>query len=220
VRDFVNREILPFVDEWEEKGQTPLHDLFKKMGQLGFLGIRYDPKYGGEGMDFWYETAFFEEISRIPALGIPMSIMVQTSMSTPAIEEFGSEYLKTNYLKPAIAGEMVGAIAVTEPDTGSDVNGLKTIATREGDDYIINGSKTFITNGTQADFATTLVRTSDAPGHHSFSLFVIPTDLPGYHVSKKLDKMGMRSSDTAELYFDNLRVPAKNMIGEEGEGFI
>jgi citronellyl-CoA dehydrogenase len=131
VRDFVKKEILPFVDEWEEKGQTPLHDLFKKMGDLGFLGIRYDPEYGGEGLDYWYETVFFEEISRIPALGIPMSIMVQTSMATPAMYEFGSEYLKNTYLKPAIAGDFVAAIAVTEPDAGSDVASLNTRAVKE-----------------------------------------------------------------------------------------
>jgi citronellyl-CoA dehydrogenase len=220
VRDFVKKEILPFVDEWEEKSQTPLHDLFKKMGDLGFLGIRYDPEYGGEGLDYWYETVFFEEISRIPALGIPMSIMVQTSMATPAMYEFGSEYLKNTYLKPAIAGDFVAAIAVTEPDAGSDVASLNTRAVKEGDEYVINGSKTFITNGIQADFITALVRTSDDPGYHSFSLFVIPTNLPGFQVSKKLKKMGMRSSDTAELFFDNLRVPAKNLIGDEGEGFI
>jgi len=220
VGDFVKKEILPHVDEWEESGLTPLHDLFKKMGSLGYLGIRYDSQYGGEGLDYWYETVFFEEISRIPALGIPMSIMVQTSMATPAIYEFGSEYLKTTYLRPAIEGNMVGAIAVTEPDAGSDVANLKTTAVRVGKNYIINGSKTYITNGTQADFVTTLVRTGQGRGYHCFSLFVIPTNLKGFHIGKKLDKLGMRSSDTAELYFDNLKVPAINMIGEENEGFI
>ncbi len=220
VRDFVNKEINPHVDEWEEQGMIPLHDLFKKMGDLGFLGIRYDPKYGGQGMDYWAETAFIEELARTDCGGVPMAIVVQTNMATPAIDEFGSEYLKENYLQPAITGEMVAAIAVTEPGAGSDVAAITTFAKKEGDHYILNGSKTFITNGTQADFLTLLARTSDDPGYHSFSLFVVPTNLPGFEVSKKLDKMGMRSSDTAELFFDDMKIPAKNLIGEEGAGFI
>ena len=220
VRDFVNKEINPNVDEWEEKGEIPLHDLFKKMGDLGFLGIRYDPKYGGQDMDYWAETAFLEEIARTSCGGVPMAIMVQTNMATPAIDEFGSEYLKETYLKPAIAGDMVSAVAVTEPNAGSDVSLLSTTARREGDYYILNGSKTFITNGTQADFLTLLARTSDEPGYHSFSLLIVPTDLPGFVVSKKLDKLGMRCSDTAELFFDNMKIPAENLIGMEGEGFI
>jgi len=220
VRDFVNKEINPYVDEWEEQGAAPLHDLFKKMGKLGFLGIRYDEKYGGEGLDYWYETVVLEEIARARCGGVPMAISVQTNMATPAIYEFGSDYLKETYLKPAIKGDMVGAIAVTEPDAGSDVFALKTTAVRDGDHYILNGSKTYITNGTQADFLTLLARTSDEPGYHSFGLFVVPTDLPGFQVSRKLDKLGMRSSDTAELFFDNMKIPAENMIGREGEGFI
>jgi len=220
LRDFVNKRINPFVDEWEAQGIAPLHELFKEMGELGFLGIRYDPKYGGEGLDYWYETVMLEEISHIKCGAIPMAIAVQTNMATPAIDQFGSEYLKERYLRAAIKGDMVGAIAVTEPGAGSDVAALQTFARRDGDSYILNGSKTYITNGTQADFLTLLARTSDAPGYHSFSLFVVPTHLPGFKISKKLDKLGMRSSDTAELYFDDLRIPAENLIGEEGEGFI
>jgi citronellyl-CoA dehydrogenase len=220
IRDFVKKEINPNVDEWEEKGKSPLHKIFKKMGDLGFLGIRYDEKYGGQGLDYWYELVLLEELGHIQGLGLPIAITVQTHMATPAIYEFGSEYLKETFLKPAIAGDMVAAIAVTEPDAGSDVSALATTAVRDGDFYVVNGSKTFITNGTQADFLTLLTRTSDDPGYHSFSLFVMPTDLAGFQVSKKLDKLGMKSSDTAELYFDNVRVPAQNLIGEEGEGFI
>lgn len=220
VRDFVNREVNPYVDAWEEQGIAPLHDLFKKMGDLGFLGIRYHEKWGGEGLDFWYETVVMEELARIRCGGVPMAIAVQMCMATPAIDEFGSDYLKETYLKPALKGEMVAAIAVTEPDAGSDVAALKTFARKDGDSYVLNGSKTYITNGTQADFLTLLARTADTTGYHCFSLFVVPTNLPGFHVSKKLDKMGMRSSDTAELYFDDLRIPAENLIGVEGEGFI
>lgn len=220
VRDFVEREINPYVDQWEEDGIAPLHDLFKKLGNLGFLGIRYDRKYGGQGLDYWHELVLLEELARINCGGVPMAISVQTNMATPVIHEIGSEYLKETYLAPAIAGDMVSAIAVTEPGAGSDVSALKTTAKKDGDEYIINGSKTFITNGTQADFLTLLARTSDAPGFHSFSLFVVPTNLPGFTVSKKLEKLGMWSSDTAELYFDDMRIPAANLIGNEGEGFI
>ncbi len=220
VRDFVNKRINPFVDEWEEKGIAPLHELFREMGELVFLGIRYDQKYGGEGLDYWYELVLLEECAHIHCGGVPMAIAVQTNMATPAIAEFGSEYLKETYLRAAIKGEMVGAIAVTEPDAGSDVAALKTFARKVGDAYVLNGSKTYITNGTQADFLTLLARTSDAPGYHCFSLFVVPTNLPGFHVSRKLDKLGMRSSDTAELFFDDLRLPKENLIGVEGEGFI
>ena len=220
VREFVDKEINPYMSEWEEKGEAPLHDLFKKMGDLGFLGIRYDPKYGGEGLDYWHDTVFLEELGRIHGFGLPVAIAVQTHMATPAINEFGSEYLKEAYLKPAIAGDMVSAIAVTEPDAGSDVSAIRTSARKDGDAYVINGSKTYITNGTQADFLTLLARTSDDPGYHSFSLFVVPTDLSGFQVSRKLNKMGLRSSDTAELFFDDVRIPAENLIGKEGEGFI
>lgn len=220
VRAFIDKEINPYVDQWEEAEQAPLHDLFKKMGDLGFLGIRYDPAYGGQGLDDWYETVFLEELARIDCGGIPMAIAVQTNMATPAIAEFGSEHLRETYLKGAIEGHLVAAIAVTEPDAGSDVAALRTTARRDGDHYVLNGSKTYITNGTQADFLTLLARTSDEPGYHSFSLFVVPTDLPGFSVSRKLKKIGMRSSDTAELFFDDMRIPAENLIGTEGEGFI
>ena len=173
VREFVNKEINPHVDEWEENKIIPLHTLFKKMGDLGFLGIRYDPKYGGQGLDYWYDLAFVEELGKIDAAGISMAITVQTHMATPAIDEFGSDYLKETYLTKAISGEMVSAIAVTESGAGSDVSALATTATRQGDHYVINGSKIYITNGTQADFMTLLARTSDDPGYHSFNLFEI-----------------------------------------------
>lgn len=219
VKRFVDREINPKMDEWEEK-TVPLHELFRKMGELGFLGIRYDPRYGGSGLDYWFETVFIEELGHIHGWGVPIAITVQTNMATPAIDTFGSEYLKEKYLKPAITGNMVAAIAVTEPGAGSDVAALTTRAVKDGDSYVLNGSKTFITNGCQADFLTLLARTSSNPGHHSYGLFIVPTDLPGFTVSKKLDKMGLRSSDTAELFFDNVRIPAVNLIGKETEGFI
>ncbi len=220
IREFVNKEINPNVDEWEEKGLIPLHDVFKKMGELGFLGIRYDEQYGGEGLDYWYECILYEEIAHTKGCSLPMATAVQCGMATPAISEFGSEYLKKRYLMPALKGEMVAAIAVTEPGAGSDVSAITTTAANHGDYYILNGSKTYITNGTQADFLTLLARTSDEPGYHAFSLFIVPTDLPGVSVGKKMDKLGMRASDTAELYFEQVKIPTQNMIGEEGAGFI
>ena len=148
VKEFVDKEINPYMDEWEEQGIAPLHDLFKKMGDLGFLGIRYDPKYGGQGLDYWYDLILLEEMAHCHGMGIPMAVSVQTHMATPAIDEFGSEYLKETYLMPAIAGDMVASIAVTEPGAGSDVASLQTTAKKDGDAYVINGSKTYITNGT------------------------------------------------------------------------
>jgi len=219
VRRFIDKEINPNMDTWEET-TAPLHELFKKMGSLGFLGIRYDPKYGGQGLDYWFETILLEELGHIHGLGVPTAIAVQTNLATPAIDMFGSEYLKETYLKPAIAGDMVSAIAVTEPDAGSDVFAIRTKAVKNNDHYVLNGSKTYITNGNQADFLTLLAKTSDDSNYHSFGLFVVPTNLPGLTISKKLDKLGLRSSDTAELFFDNVMVPAENIIGEEGEGFI
>lgn len=220
VRDFVQRELVPHIEEWEAQGRIPLKEVFRKMGELGFLGIRYDTKYGGEGLDYWYDVAFLEELYSMNCGGVGLAITVQTHMATPAIYEFGSDYLKQTYLKPAIKGELVSAIAVSEPDAGSDVAALKCFAEKKEGYYLLNGSKTYITNGTQADFLTLLARTSDEPGYHSFSLFVVPTDLPGFSVGKKLDKLGVRSSDTAELFFDDVKIPEENLIGIEGEGFI
>jgi len=220
VGEFVKKELNPNVDQWEEEGIAPLRDIFKKMGDLGFLGIRYDPRYGGQGLDHWYDTVFLEELGHIRALGLAVAITVQTHMATPAIAEFGSDFLKETYLKAAITGEKIGAIAVTEPEAGSDVAAIKTTAGKDRGDYVINGSKMYITNGTQADFYTLLARTGDEPGYHAFSLFVVPSDLPGVSVGRKLDKMGIRISDTAELFFDHVRVPARNLIGQEGEGFV
>ena len=217
---FVEKEINPHVDQWEASGTAPLHDLFKKMGDLGLLGIRYDPKYGGQGLDYWYETVFLEELGHIKGLGLAVAITVQTNMATPQIDMFGSDYLKEKYLKPAIAGEIVGAIAVTEPGAGSDVAGIKTTAKKDGDFYILNGSKMFITNGTQADWFTLLAKTGDGTTYDSFSMFVVPAKLEGVTVNRKLDKLGIRISDTAEIFFEDVKVPAENLIGTEGHGFI
>ncbi|MEM7345964.1 MAG: acyl-CoA dehydrogenase family protein [Chloroflexota bacterium] len=219
VRRFVETEINPYTEQWESERIFPAHELFKKMGNLGLLGLNYPETYGGGGMDYWYQVVMLEEIGRADSSGAPLGISVQTDMATPALAEFGSEELKQKYLAPAIAGDMVASIAVSEPDAGSDVASIRTRAEADGDDYIINGSKMWITNGTQADFLTLLARTSDDSGYRGMSLIVVPTDTSGFSVSRKLEKLGHHSSDTAILSFDNVRVPKSNRIGPEGTGF-
>ena len=220
VRRFVEEEINPHVEEWEEVGIFPAHDLFKKMGDLGMLGLTYPEEYGGQGLDFWYTTIFCEELGRAKASGVPMGITVHTDMCTPALAHFGSDELKQQFLAPSIRGEMVGCIGVTEPDAGSDVASIRTRAESDGDEWVINGRKLYITNGTQADWVCLLARTSDEGGFRGMSLIIVPTNTPGFSVSRKLRKLGNHSSDTAELMMDNVRVPKGNTIGPEGMGFI
>jgi citronellyl-CoA dehydrogenase len=219
VRDFVEAEIVPHADEWERDGIFPARELFTKMGSLGLLGVSYDPAYGGGGGDVFYTAILGEEIGRMPCLGVAMAIAVQTDMATPSLHRFGSHELKERYLRPAIEGRHVAAIAVTEPDAGSDVAGIRTKAVRDGDEWVINGQKLYITSGTQADWLCLLARTSDEGGYQGMSQIVVPAGAPGLSVSRKLDKLGMRSSDTAELLFEDMRVPVANTIGEVGRGF-
>jgi citronellyl-CoA dehydrogenase len=219
LRDFVEHEINPHVEQWEAAGIFPAHELFAKLGALGVLGLEYDPAYGGAGADHSYTAIFGEELGRAACGGVPMAIAVQTDMATPSLHRFGSPELKARYLAPTIAGKMVCSIAVSEPDAGSDVAGVKTRAVRDGDEWVINGTKMWITNGTQADWLCLLCRTSDEGGYRGMSQIVVPTDVPGFAVSRKLDKLGMRSSDTAELSFDDVRVPVANTIGEVNKGF-
>ena len=219
VRDFVEREINPHVDAWEDAGAFPAHDVFGRMSELGLLGLEYDPAYGGQGADHSYTVVLGEELGRIDCGGVPMAIAVQTDMATPSLHRFGDDDLKRRYLAPALAGEAVAAIAVTEAGAGSDVASIRTRADRDGDEWVINGAKLFITNGVQADWVCLLARTSDEGGHVGMSQIVVPTDADGFAVSRKLDKLGMRSSDTAELAFDDVRVPVANTIGEVGRGF-
>jgi citronellyl-CoA dehydrogenase len=219
VRGVVEREIEPNVDEWEAAGGFPAHDLFPKLADAGLLGLEYDTAYGGQGADHSYTVILGEEIGRSGCNGVPMAISVQTDMATPSLHKFGTEDLKKRYLEPAVKGRMVASIAVTEPDAGSDVAALRTRAERDGDEWIINGTKLYITNGTQADWLCLLARTSDEGGYRGMSQIVVPTDRPGFSVSRKLNKMGNWSSDTAELSFVDLRVPVANTIGEIGRGF-
>ncbi|MEC9406764.1 MAG: acyl-CoA dehydrogenase family protein [Abyssibacter sp.] len=223
VERFVLDEINPHVAEWERDGVFPAHEVFKKMGDLGILGINKPEEVGGMGLDYSYQMEFAEALGACTCGGIPMAIGVQTDMATPALARFGSDFLKEQFLKPAVAGEHVAAIAVSEPGAGSDVAGIKTTARREGDEYVISGSKQWITNGTQADWACTLVNTGDADPnsrHGNKSLIVIPLDAKGVDRTTKLDKLGQRSSDTAIIFFDDVRVPARHLIGEEGKGFV
>ena len=219
VRDIVEREINPHIDGWEAAGIFPAHELFPKLAEVGLLGLEYDPAYGGQGADHSFTVIYGEEVGRAGCGGVPMAISVQTDMATPSLHRFGTPELKERYLAPAIRGEMVAAIAVTEPDAGSDVAAIRTRAERDGDEWIINGTKLYITNGTQADWLCLLVRTSDEGGYRGMSQIVVPTDAPGFSVSRKLDKLGNRSSDTAELSFVDMRVPVANTIGTIGRGF-
>lgn len=216
---FIEAEINPYVDEWEENGPFPAHEVFKKMGDLGFLGVDKPEKYGGLGLDYSYAAIFNEALGSINCGGVPMAIGVQTQMATPALAKFGSEHVCEEFLRPAISGDQVCSIAVTEHSAGSDVAAIKTTAVKDGDDYIINGSKIFITNGAQADWMCVLANTSDDPVHKNKSLICVPTKAKGFTVARTLNKLGMHSSDTAELFFEDVRVPQRNRIGDEGLGF-
>ena len=219
VRKFVAKEINPHIAEWEAAGQFPAHEVFKKMGDLGLLGIKYPVEYGGMGLDFSYSMVAAEALGECNAGGVPMAIGVQTDMCTPALARFGSDQLREEFLAPSIAGDMVGCIGVSDVGGGSDVAALKTTARKDGDDYIINGSKMWITNGMQADWCCLLANTSEGPVHKNKSLIMVRMDSPGV-TRQKIEKIGMHSSDTAQLFFDNVRVPRRNLIGQEGMGFM
>ena len=216
---FIDAEINPHVRDWAASPPFPAHEVFRKMGELGFLGIDKPESCGGLGLDFSYAAAFLEALGHIDCIGTTTAIMVQTQMATPALARFGDPELQQRFLAPAITGEQVAAIAVSEPGAGSDVAAIKTTAVRDGDDYVINGSKLWITNGAQADWLCLLANTGDGPAHRNKSLICVPTDVPGFSVGRVLEKIGMHASDTTELYFENVRVPQSFRIGKEGHGF-
>jgi len=215
---FVRNEINPFVAEWERAEQFPSREVFKKLGDLGLLGLKYPEEFGGAGLDFSYSMVMAEALGECNCGGVPMAIGVQTDMATPALARFGSDALRKEYLAPTISGDYVACLGVSEPGGGSDVAALKTSARSEGSDYVINGSKMWITNGLQADWCCLLANTSEGPAHKNKSLIVVPMDAPGI-TKQKIHKIGMDSSDTAQLFFDNVRVPKRNLIGQEGLGF-
>ncbi|CAM2069987.1 Acyl-CoA dehydrogenase family protein [Sulfidibacter corallicola] len=219
VRQFIEKEINPHVETWEREGMFPAHDIFRKMGELDLLGITKPEKFGGLGLDYSFGVAFAEELGTIRCGALPMAIGVQTDMATPALARFGSDEVRREFLEPSISGEYVACIGVSEPHAGSDVAAIKTTAKKDGGDYVINGTKMWITNATQADWVCLLVNTSDGPSHKNKSLIAVPLKTDGVTFSTKLDKLGMRSSDTAQIFFDNVRVPQRFLIGEEGHGF-
>ncbi|MBV6507227.1 MAG: Acyl-CoA dehydrogenase [Acidimicrobiales bacterium] len=216
VRAFVEREIRPHADEWERAGIFP-RDLYRQAAKAGLLGLRYDPMWGGSGLDYFATVVLCEELAKCDTLGTAVGLMAQAEFALSVLADEASDSLKATWLEPAIQGELIGAIGVSEPGAGSDVAGLSTRARRDGDDYIISGQKTFITNGTRADFITLAVRTGE-PGPRGISLVVFPTATPGFEVGRKLDKLGARASDTGELFFDSCRIPATNVVGVEGSG--
>ncbi len=218
LRNFIERELAPHADEWEEAGLFP-REVFKKMGDLGFLGLRYPEEYGGANADYWYTVVLHEELPRCMSAGVALGLMVQADMCTPAIVDHGTPEQKEEFLGPAIRGEKIGAICVSEPGAGSDVKALRTKAVKDGDHYIINGSKTFITNGSRADWLTMAVKTDPDAGYGGISMFLVPADTPGFSVTRKLDKLGNRASDTAELSFEDCRVHQRYLLGEENKGF-
>ena len=216
---FVDKEINPFVAEWEAKEQFPAHELFKKMGKLGFLGLCKPEKWGGAGLDYSYSMVMAEELGHINCGGVPMAIGVHTDMATPALARFGSDELRKEWLVPTIAGDVVACLGVSEPGGGSDVAAVKTTAKSDGGDYVINGTKMWITNGLQADWCCLLANTSEGAPHKNKSLIVVPMATPGITKAKKIRKIGMMSSDTGLIHFDDVRVPQSNRIGEDGLGF-
>ncbi|QDZ29536.1 acyl-CoA dehydrogenase family protein [Noviherbaspirillum sp. UKPF54] len=220
LKRFIDNEINPFVDEWEEAEIFPAKELFRKMGQQGFLGVSKPVEFGGLGLDYSYSVAMAETLGHIKCGGVPMAIGVQTDMATPALARFGSDALRAEFLAPAIAGEMVACVGVSEPGAGSDVASIRTTARKDGDDYVINGSKMWITNSLQADWICLLANTSEGGRYSNKSLIVVPLKTRGISVAKKIKKIGMNSSDTGLLYFDEVRVPQRYRIGEEGQGFI
>lgn len=225
LKRFIDDHINPHVDEWEAVEMYPAHDVFKALGKLGLLGLTKPEAYGGAGLDYSYGMAMAETLGHIHCGGVPMSIGVQTDMATPALARYGSDELREQFLAPAIRGEMVSAIGVSEPGAGSDVAAIKTWARKDGDDYVISGQKMWITNSLQCDWICLLVNTSEGAIHKNKSLVIVPVRengklVKGFEVGKKIRKIGMNSSDTGLLYFDEVRVPQRYCIGQEGTGFI
>lgn len=218
IRSFVERELRPHADEWEAAGEFP-DTVFSRMGALGFLGLHFPREWGGQGGDYLTMLVLAEEMARCGSGGVAMAVSVQCEYVTPPILKFGTDAQKERWLRPAIEGRRIGALGITEPGAGSDVAGIATRAIRDGDEYVVNGAKTFITNGCRADFLLLVAKTNPELRHDGISLFLVDTDTPGFTVSRRLEKVGMRSSDTAELAFVDMRIPASNLLGEEGQGF-
>ncbi len=219
LKRFIDEEVNPHIDEWEAAEEFPAHQVFKRLGDLGLLGLTKPADYGGMALDYSYSVIMAETLGHVNCGAIPMAIGVQTDMCTPALARFGSDALKREFLAPAIAGDMVGCIGVSEPGAGSDVASVKTTAKKVGDDYVINGAKMWITNSLQADWMCVLANTSEGAAHKNKSLIMVPMNTPGVTRAKKIRKIGMMASDTGLIHFDDVRVPQRNRVGEEGMGF-
>lgn len=219
LRRIIDEDINPHVDEWEEAGRFPAHALFKKLGQAGLLGVNKPEAYGGLGLDYSYALATALELGHIRCGAIPMAIGVQTDMATPALAKHGSHALREQFLRPSIAGDMVACLGVSEAGAGSDVAAITTVARKDGADYVINGGKFWTTNGAQADWMCLLANTGDGPMHANKSLICLPMKTKGVVVARTLDKLGMRASDTAQIFLEDVRVPQTYRIGDEGLGF-
>jgi citronellyl-CoA dehydrogenase len=218
-RAFAEKELAPHVEEWEHDELFP-NWVFKRAGELGILGAHFPEEHGGGGQDYWFSVAKAEELHHCRMAGVSMGLLVQSDMATPVISDLGTKEQIEEFLKPALAGDKIASLGVSEPAAGSDVAGIKTVAKKDGDDFVISGQKTFITNGTRADFVTLLAKTKPEQGAHGCSFFLVPTNLKGFAVSKKLKKIGNKSSDTAELFLDEVRVPKRYLLGEENHGFM
>lgn len=217
LRSFVEKELLPHAETWEREQLFP-REVFTMLGEQGVFGVRYGEELGGSGGDIWHTAVVCEELPRSRMAGLTMAMLVQSDMATPIIGEIGTQEQKEEFLMPAIRGEKIAALGVSEPGAGSDVAGIRTVAKKDGDDYVISGQKTWITNGTRADFITLAARTSD-DRYGGISLFMFPTNTPGFSVGRKIEKAGNHCSDTAELFFDECRIPKRYLLGEEGHGF-
>jgi alkylation response protein AidB-like acyl-CoA dehydrogenase len=217
IHAFVTKELAPHAEEWEET--TFPDSVFHRMGELGFLGLSYPEEYGGQGGDYPCNLVLAEEMAHAGCGGLSMGVAVHTDMATPPVFQFGTEEQRQRYLVPSIKGDKISCIGITEPDAGSDVAGIKTRAVRDGGDWVINGSKTYITNGHRADYIVLVTKTDAAAGYDGFSLFLVDMDLPGVIREKRLEKLGMHASDTALLAFQDVRVPDDALLGEEGKGF-
>ena len=218
IRRFVERELRPNAAEWEEARWFP-NEVFTRMAELGFLGLKYPEEYGGQGGDYLHDAVLTEELARCGSGGVAAGVGAHVGIATPPIWKFGTEDQKRRFLAPAIAGEKIAALGITEPDAGSDVAGLRTKARRVDGGYVVNGSKTFITNGVRADFVVTALKTTEEGGHHGISFLILERDMEGFTVSRKLEKLGWHASDTGELAFSDVFVPDENLLGEENKGF-
>jgi len=216
-RAFLQKEVLPFLDEWEKKGQVP-KSIYQKFGEMGYFGLVYPEQYGGLDLDLFYTTIFLEEMQRVNSGGFAAAMWAHNYLAMTHLKAEGSEEIKKNYLTPSIQGTKVGCLCITEPFGGSDVAAMRTTAVKKGETYVINGSKTFITNGVYSDYLVVAAKTNPKEKHHGISIFLVDRKTKGI-TATKLDKLGWRASDTAEIAFNNVIIPASNLMGEEGKGF-